>query len=170
MKRVTVLTVGPVFITLLAAFAHAQEAQKPEAVAKSQHVMLTESDLKWTDPAALPAGAKLAVLEGDPTQVGPFTMRLKFPAGYKIPAHWHPVDEHVTVLSGAFNMGMGDKLDEKASRALPVGSFVVMPAKTNHFAWTKDGATVQLHGMGPWGITYVNPADDPRIQKATTTK
>ena len=130
---------------------------------KSAHVMVTPGDLKWTDgPPSLAAGSKAAVIEGDPKNPGLFTMRLKLPADYKIPPHWHPADEHVTVISGTFNMGMGDKFDASKGNALPVGSFAVMPAKTNHFAFTKEETVIQLHGMGPWGITYVNPADDPR--------
>ena len=133
------------------------------AEGKPSHVMVTPMDLQWTDgPGSLPAGAKVAVIEGDPKVAGLFTMRLKLPSDYKIPAHWHPADEHVTVISGTFNMGMGDKLDVAKGMAMPVGSFAVMPAKSNHFAWAKEEAVIQLHGMGPWGITYVNAADDPR--------
>ena len=96
------------------------------------------------------------------TEAGPVTFRLKFPAGYKVPAHWHPAVEHVTVMSGTLNMGTGDKLDESKTMALPVGSVAIMQPKTPHFAWTKEETVVQVHGLGPWGVTYVNPADDPR--------
>ncbi|MCI0698116.1 cupin domain-containing protein [candidate division KSB1 bacterium] len=127
------------------------------------HVMLTVGDLKWADgPPSIPAGAQFVVIEGNPANPGPFTMRLKLPDNYKIPAHWHPADEHVTVIAGTFNMGMGDKLDMAKGKELPVGSFAVMPAQTNHFAYTKGETIIQLHGIGPWGINYVNPADDPR--------
>jgi quercetin dioxygenase-like cupin family protein len=126
------------------------------------HIMVTPSDLKWQDVPSLPPGAKMAVIEGPPNEAVPFTFRLKFPADYKIPAHSHPAIEHVTVISGAFHMGMGDKLDPGQSKPLPPGSVVVMPAKMNHFGWTKDETIVQVHGVGPWGVTYVNPADDPR--------
>jgi len=142
----------------------AEEAAKP-AAAHGKHVMVTSDDIKWMDgPSSLPAGAKVAAIEGNPKEAGLFTMRLKFPANYKVPAHWHPADEHVTVMSGTFYMGMGDKLDEAAVKELPAGSFVVMPTKQTHFAMTKGETVVQLHGMGPWGITYVNPADDPRAK------
>lgn len=131
--------------------------------ASSAHVMVAPADLKWADgPASLPAGTKAAVLEGDPTKAGLFTMRLMIPANYRIPAHWHPADEHVTVISGTFYMGTGDKLDETRGKAMTAGSFVMMPTKTRHFAYAKAEAVIQLHGMGPWGINYVNPADDPR--------
>jgi len=126
------------------------------------HVMVTPDDLKWTDVPSLPPGAKIAVIEGPPSEAVPFTFRLKFPANYAIPAHWHPSIEHVTVISGVLNMGMGDKLDRSGTKALSVGSAAIMPIKANHYVWTSGETVVQIHGMGPWGITYVNPADDPR--------
>jgi quercetin dioxygenase-like cupin family protein len=133
------------------------------APAATPHVMMTPEQVQWKDgPASLPAGAKMAVLQGDPAKPGLFTMRLQMPAGYKIPAHWHPANEHVTVLSGTFSMGMGDRLDTAAAMTHGAGSFILMPTGVRHFAWSKDGATIQLHGQGPWGINYVNPADDPR--------
>ena len=126
------------------------------------HIMVAPADLKWVDVPSLPPGAKLAVIEGPMNEAVPFTVRIKLPADYKIPAHSHPAIEHVTVLSGAFNMGAGDKLDAAKTMALAAGSVSVMPPKTNHFAWTKEETIIQIHGVGPWGITYVNPADDPR--------
>jgi quercetin dioxygenase-like cupin family protein len=128
----------------------------------SMHTMVTAGDLKWTDVPSLPAGAKLAGIEGPLNEAVPFTFRLKFPAGYQIPAHWHPAIEHVTVISGTFNMGAGDKLDRSMTKALSAGSVAIMQPKTNHFAWTDQETIVQVHGVGPWAITYVNPADDPR--------
>jgi hypothetical protein len=126
------------------------------------HTMVAPGDLKWVDVPSLPAGAKLAVIEGPLNEAVPFTMRLKFPASYQIPAHWHPAIEHVTVISGTFNMGAGDKLDRSMTKALAAGSVAIMQPKTNHFAWTDQETIVQVHGVGPWAITYVNPADDPR--------
>ena len=127
------------------------------------HIMVKPENVKWLDgPPSLPPGAKFAVIEGDPKAAGLFTMRLWFPAGFKIPAHWHPADEHITVISGTFLMGLGDKFDSEKLQALPVGSFGVMLTGTKHFAMVKEETTVQLHGVGPWGINYVNPADDPR--------
>jgi anti-sigma factor ChrR (cupin superfamily) len=87
---------------------------------------------------------------------------LKAPAGYKVPPHTHPNDENVTVISGTFNIGMGGTFDEKNGQALKVGGFVHMPKGMQHFAWSTDETIIQLHGMGPQGIIYVNPADDPR--------
>ena len=94
----------------------------------------------------------------------PFTMRLKFPANYRIPPHWHPAVERVTVLSGALYMGVGEKFDAGASQALKVGGLAIMPARSPHFAWTREETVIQLHGTGPWGITYLNPDEDPRKQ------
>src|SRR5215471_20698409 len=128
----------------------------------SAHIMVTPNDLKWADVPSLPPGAKIAVIEGPMDQATPFTIRLQLPADYKIPAHWHPAIEHVTVLSGTFNLGMGDKLDPAKTTALSAGSMAIMQPKTNHFAWTKEETIVQVHGVGPWAVNYVDPADDPR--------
>ena len=135
----------------------------PVAWAQSgTHMMVAPGDLKWTDVPSLPAGAKLAVIEGPLNEAVPVTFRLKFPANYQIPAHWHPAIEHVTVISGTFNMGTGDKLDKSKTMALSAGGVAIMQIKTNHFAWTNEETIVQVHGVGPWAINYVNPADDPR--------
>jgi hypothetical protein len=128
----------------------------------ASHVMVKPDDLKWQDVPSLPPGAKMAVIEGPPSEAVPFTFRLKFPADYKVPAHSHPAIEHVTVISGAFHMGMGDKLDPAKAMVLPPGSVAIMQPKTNHFGLTKDETIVQVHGIGPWGVNYVDPADDPR--------
>lgn len=131
-----------------------------------QHVIETLAEAKWGPaPPVLPPGAQIEVLGGNPMGDSLFTVRLKFPAGYKIPAHSHPKDEHVTVLAGALFMGMGDKLDTAAGKALGVGGFALMPANANHFAYTKDETVILLHGQGPVDFKYVNPADDPRNQK-----
>jgi quercetin dioxygenase-like cupin family protein len=126
------------------------------------HVMLTPEELKWTEIPSLPAGAPVATIQGPADQAVPFTFRIKMPAGYEIPAHWHPAIEHVTVISGTFNMGVGDELDKTKTHALETGSVAIIQPHTNHFAWTDEETVVQLHGVGPWGISYVNPADDPR--------
>jgi quercetin dioxygenase-like cupin family protein len=131
--------------------------------AQSHHVMATLNDAKWGPaPPMLPPGAQLAVLSGDPTKAAPYAVRLKFPANYAIPAHSHPGDENVTVISGELHIGMGSKLDRTAATALPPGSYALMPAGMNHFAFTKSETTIILFGIGPVGFTYVNPADDPR--------
>lgn len=129
----------------------------------SDHGIIIPSEMKWSDgPDSLPKGAQVAVLEGDLKKPGPFTLRLKFPANYRIAPHWHPVTEHVTVLSGSLYMGMGDNFDENNTTEIPVGGFAYMQPKSHHFAFTRDATEIQLHGVGPWGITYINPKDDPR--------
>ena len=126
------------------------------------HNYVGAKDLKWAAVPSLPAGAQIAVLEGPMNQAAPFTVRLKFPAGYRIPPHTHPAIERVTVLSGTFHMGMGEKFDPKAAQAVRAGELMIMQPGTAHYAWAEGETVVQLHGMGPWGITYINPADDPR--------
>lgn len=125
----------------------------------SSHAMFGPSDMQWGQ-GPLP-GTKAAVLEGDPKAGGPFTMRLMIPADTKLPPHFHPGVEHVTVISGTFHVGLGERFDPEQLKALPAGSFAVMQPRAPHFAQFKDDTVLQIHGLGPWGITYVNPADDP---------
>lgn len=137
----------------------------PVAIAQSAHVMENPAAAKWGPaPPMLPPGAQIAVLAGDPTKSGPYTVRLKFPANYDIPAHSHPTDENVAVVSGEFFAGMGTKLDRKSGGGLRAGGFALMPAGMNHFAYTKVETTILLYGQGPVDFTYVNPADDPRTK------
>jgi quercetin dioxygenase-like cupin family protein len=126
------------------------------------HQMVLPADLKWSHVPSLPPGATIAVIEGQTSEPAPFTIRLKFPKDYAIPAHSHPAIERVTVLSGTFHMGIGDKLDRTKTRALPPGAIAIMRPGTNHFAWTAEEVIVQLNGNGPWGITYVDRNEDPR--------
>ncbi|HUS01502.1 MAG TPA: cupin domain-containing protein [Chitinophagaceae bacterium] len=127
------------------------------------HLRLNMNDLVWKDgPASLPPGAKIAIIEGDMSKPELFTIRLSLPANYKVPPHWHPAIEHVTVLKGGFYMGTGEHFDEAAAVKIAEGGFALMPIKQAHYAFTKKRTIVQLHGMGPWGINYINPADDPR--------
>ena len=129
------------------------------------HVMENLNTAKWGPaPPFLPPGAQIAVLAGDPTKAVPYTVRLKFPANYDIPAHSHPGDENVAVVSGELFMGMGTRLDRKAGHGLAVGGFALMPANVNHFAYTKGETTIVLYGQGPVDFKYVNAADDPRTK------
>ena len=105
------------------------------------------------------------MLEGNPAQEGPFTMRLRLPDGFQIQPHWHPAIEHVTVISGTFNLGTGERFDKSSGHALGAGSFAFMPPAMRHYAWATGETVLQVHGMGPWRINYVNPADDPRNKK-----
>jgi quercetin dioxygenase-like cupin family protein len=133
------------------------------ATAQDQANIMQPNGIKWAAaPPALPKGAQIAVLSGDPGKEGPFVIRLKLPSGYKVPAHMHPGDENLTVISGTLNYGMGDKLDPKKGEALKPGGFVYMPKGMHHYAWASGETVVQLHGIGPFAITYVNAADDPR--------
>src|SRR5579883_657122 len=118
-------------------------------------------DLKWgSGPASLPPGANLALLEGDPRKEGPFVMRLRLPDGYRIPPHTHPNPERVTVISGTFHIGMGDRFDGSKGTAMPAGTFGTWAPGMKHFVWATGETVIQLHGNGPWVIEYVNPADD----------
>ena len=122
----------------------------------------TASAIKWGPaPEALPKGGQLAGLSGDAGKSGPFTVRLKMPAGYKIPAHKHPHTERITVISGEFHFGTGDTLDEKRANKLGPGGFVELPANTNHYAFANEPTVIQITGEGPFGIKYVKPTDDP---------
>jgi hypothetical protein len=132
-------------------------------VAQSTHILVPADKVQWGPaPPFLPAGAQIAVLQGNPSEKGPVTLRLRFPANYNIPAHWHSMAETVTVLSGTFNVGMGDKLDRQAGQALQPGGFVSLPATMRHFAWTAKPTVVQVNLEGPFDIFYVNPADNPQ--------
>jgi len=155
---------GTLSVALLAT-GWAQSHQEPTSPT-AEPAIRTPAQIKWVDgPASLPAGSQLAVLEGDPAKEGFFTMRVRLPDGYKIPPHTHPKVEHVTVISGTFNFGMGDKFDQSTTKEMPAGTFGFWPAGMKHFAWAKGETIVQLHGIGPWSIEYVNPADDPRKPK-----
>ena len=119
------------------------------------------ANVKWVDSPTLP-GAKVAVLDGDPTKPGPTAYRVWFPANFQIPAHYHPVNENVTVISGTIYSGHGDKLDMTSGTAYPAGSFYVMAPNMRHYGWTKEETVVQVNFVGPISTTFVNPADDPR--------
>ena len=137
--------------------------------AQSPHTLVPADKVQWGPaPPVLPAGAQISVLEGNPSEKGAVTLRLRFPASYSIPAHWHSMTERVTVLTGSFHIGMGDKLDRKTSDTLQPGGFVLLPAKMHHFAWTSAPTTVQLNLEGPFDIFYINPADNP--QKSNSTR
>jgi quercetin dioxygenase-like cupin family protein len=171
MKRIAALILAGA-IGALSSLALAKENKKDSSqpsskvVATAEHKIFAPADIKWVDaPPSLPSGAKMAVLEGDPTKPGPFTIRLQAPDGYKIPAHTHPTDERVTVISGTFHLGMADKFDEAAGHEMVAGSFALMPAGMKHFAWATGETVVQVHSTGPFVIKYVNPADDPRNAK-----
>lgn len=138
------------------------------AVAAETHVLQAAKDTVWGPaPPMLPPGAEIAVLSGDPGKAVPFTIRLRFPANYAIPAHSHPGDENVVIVSGALTFGMGDKLVKGAAtnKTLMPGGYALMPANMNHFAYAAKRTTIIVYGIGPVDFKYVNPADDPRNAK-----
>lgn len=139
----------------------------PAAIAQEMdgHLMVMPDDVEWQEPPSMAPGARLAVLEGDPSQEGPFTMRLALPANYDIALHTHPATERVTVIGGTFYLGIGETFDRDAAMALPLGGLAVMEPGVPMYAFTGDEpAMLQLNGNGPWGIEYLNPEDDPRLQ------
>jgi hypothetical protein len=150
-------------IVRFAALAFGLSLATAAGVAQTAHILVSAEKVQWTQaPPILPAGAQIAVLEGNPAEKGPITMRLKFPANYEIPAHWHSMAEHLTVLSGSFHAGMGDKLDRKATQPMAPGSFVMLPAKMRHFAWTSAPTVVQISLDGPFDLFYVDPEVNPQ--------
>lgn len=133
------------------------------AMEPPHHAIFRPESLHWIDATpGIPPGAKVALLEGDPDKEGLFTMRLRLPPGWKIMPHWHTAVEHVTVISGILHIGFGDKFDPSKADALAAGSFVRYLPKTVHYAWVEGDTVIQTHGVGPWLVIYVNPADDPR--------
>lgn len=147
-------------------------AQKKEIASAStttvadHHKIFDPANLEWSDPPpGFPPGAQVAVLSGDPGKKGIYTVRMRASAGYKILPHTHPTAEMITVLSGAFHLGTGDKFDESAGQAMAAGAFAAMPAGMKHFAWFTAESVIQVHGEGPFQIDYVNQADDPRNVK-----
>ncbi|MFN8580394.1 MAG: cupin domain-containing protein [Gemmatimonadaceae bacterium] len=142
---------------LLFAASTALSAQAPTAGHSAP------TDYKWGPaPAVFPAGAEMAVLQGDPSSTAEFTVRLRFPNGYRIAPHTHPTDENVTVISGAFQVGMGKVFEAKDLKTLGTGGFVTAPANEPHYAQARGATVVQVHAMGPFALTYVNPADMPK--------
>lgn len=129
----------------------------------SAQSQVNPAQLKWGPaPPGLPSGAQAAVLSGDPDKSGMFTIRLRFPPGYRVMPHSHPSDELVTVIDGQVSLGMGRVFAPRRAASLVRGGYVVAPANMNHFAFTRGGATIQITAHGPFAITYVNPRDDPR--------
>ena len=164
-------TIVAVFAAAAVAATYAQPPAKPVPAAPAHQAapaapMVNAADLKWGPaPPAFNAGAQMAVVDGDPTTPGPFVVRVKFPAGFKVMPHWHPTDENVTVISGTLVAGMGEKWDDAAMKTFTAGGFARMPKKTPHYVQAKEDTVVQVHAAGPFTLTYVNPNDDPRKKK-----
>src|SRR5262249_15376435 len=149
--------------TLIAGVAVAGVAFTTTADTMEGHTIVPPQEIKWAPaPDVLPPGAKAAVLFGDPDKEGLFVLRLRFPAGYRVAPHTHPVYEVVTVISGTFYKGMGETADPRKAQALPAGSFFALPPDTAHYVFMEEETVIQISTNGPWGLTYINPKDDPR--------
>ena len=159
MKIITVI----LCLTLTTLFGY---SQNDSSKSHKQHIV-TPDDVVWlVGPPTLPPGAKYFLIEGHPLKEGPIIMRILLPAGYIIPAHFHPGAERSTVISGTYNMGTGSKFDKANCKKMPAGSIAIMPAGgISHYGWASEETIVQVHIDGPLQITYVNPDDDPRIKK-----
>lgn len=130
-----------------------------KAMAQASHTVVKPEAIKWKEVAT---GIELAVLSGDmDTEGAPFVFRLRLKSGVKFAPHWHPVDEHLTVVTGTFYMGMGEQFNESAATELPAGSYGLMPKETRHFGWTKGETILQIHGVGPWKTFFVGAAAKP---------
>jgi quercetin dioxygenase-like cupin family protein len=151
--------------TLIATVAVAGVASTAPAHTMDGANIILPQEIKWGPaPAMLPPGAEAAVLFGDPNQEGYFVLRLKFPAGYRVAPHTHPVDEVVTVISGTFYKGMGETADPRKAQPLPAGSFFALPPSMAHYVFTQEETVIQISTKGPWGLAYINANDDP-LQK-----
>jgi len=148
-------------VSISFAQTHKKKSGTPMA---AKHVMITPDEVKWGPaPPSLPPGFEMAVLRGDPGKAGgQFAIRARFPDGYRVPPHWHPTDENVVVIQGTFLIGLGEKFDEAAMREMPAGSYLLMPQRARHFAMARGETIIQVYGLGPFAVNYVNAADDPR--------
>ncbi|HEX2214982.1 MAG TPA: cupin domain-containing protein [Mycobacterium sp.] len=165
--RTSTLTAATALSLLVTSGVQAQQAESgPPDPGPAQHLIYDIADVKWIDgPGSFETGARMAILEGNPGAPGVFTMRIWMPDGFRIAPHWHPKPERVTVISGTFHLGAGDVLDARRTTPLKPGSYTAMPPGMRHYAIAEGETVVQLTSTGPWEITYVNPADDPRARK-----
>jgi hypothetical protein len=142
------------------------EAQEPGPFVDegpAEQLIYRPADIEWQPgPGSFQPGSEFAVLEGNPSEPGVFTMQIRMPDGFEIAPHWHPGVERVTVLSGSFHLGHGENFNRQTAQRLPTGSHFSLPPEMRHFAFTEGETVIQLSSIGPWEITYVDPADDPR--------
>jgi hypothetical protein len=156
--RTALVAASILALTGAASTAVAQTATRAEG-----HTIVTPQEVAWTAaPPILPQGAEAALLYGDPSQEGPFVLRLKLPNNYHIPPHTHPKPELVTVLSGTFKLGMGEQADEAKAQSLAAGTFVGLEPGTRHFVYADEETVIEISTVGPWSLSYLNPEDDPR--------
>lgn len=133
------------------------------AAQHADHTVIAPEAIRWQP--FIP-GAEIAVLSGDPAKPGPFVIRIKHHAGLKVPPHWHPTDEHITILTGKAVVGMGEKFDPASGQEVTAGAYVMMPKKMAHFLYAQEETIAQVHGTGPFQVFWVNPADDPTKKTA----
>ena len=157
MKRILYLALA---VAVMVAIGHRTSEVTAHA---SERNAFTPDSIPWGPaPPSIPAGAQMAVMEGNPADGnGDYTVRLKLPNGYRFPPHWHPKRENVTVLSGTFKVGMGDTFDAEKMGAFPAGSFAYLDPDMHHYAMASGEVVLQVHGQGPFQIRYVNAEDDP---------
>lgn len=159
------LLLAATILVAIAGAAQAGDDQKIDRMSVDTMKVFENDKLTWNDEPLLPKGAKSTLLVGDPSKPGVFIVRLKFPPNYKIAPHTHPFTEVITVLSGKVGNGMGEKFDAQKGDVLAAGASFALPADHTHYVWTGDEeAVVELIATGPWGITYTDPKDDPRLQ------
>jgi anti-sigma factor ChrR (cupin superfamily) len=155
MNRIAVMCAGVFGLAALAAAVYSQEKKE----AGDAHKIVHYGDLKWTP---IMKGCELAAVSGDPSAEGaPFVLRIRCADGTKIPAHWHPADENLTVLKGTFLVATGEAFDETKLQTMNVGNFILMPKEMRHFAMNKGETIVQIHGAGPFKVNWVNPSEVP---------
>lgn len=164
----TVLMMGTLLLTLLLPGTLQAQDDLPSPLVDEgpeQQLLYSPETVEWqAAPASLEPGAEVAVLEGNPSEAGVFTMRIKMPDAFSISPHWHPGVERVTVMSGQFHLGTGDELNRAAAEPLASGSYTSIPPETRHYAIAEGETVIQLTSVGPWEVNYVNPADDPRTR------
>lgn len=167
MRRLPVLgALLPVLLLACAIDARAQETHQITDDGPEHHLLYSPRAIEWqAAPASLEEGAEVAVLEGNPTEAGVFTMRIRMPDGYHISPHWHPNVERVTVISGTFLLGSGEEMDRDDVEPLVAGTYTSMPPGMRHYAIAEGETVIQLTSIGPWVINYVHAEDDPRLRE-----
>lgn len=127
-------------------------------------VLMRAGDLQWgLGPDDFPLGVRAAILSGNPDEDGPYTMRLRLPPRYRIDPYWMLGEQRITVLSGSVELGLGERFETASLKPYPAGSYLTLPARARFFLKTSHGATLEIHGQGPWQVAYASPADDPRL-------
>ncbi len=164
MHRIAIVAVAITLASLcLAQTGREKKTGAAPAENHAHHTVVTPETVKWNP--FIP-GAEIAVLSGDPAKAGPFVIRIKHHAGLKVPPHWHPTDEHITIITGKAVIGMGEKFDPASGQEVAAGSYVFAPQKMAHFLYAKEETIAQVHGIGPFQVVWVNPADDPMKKAA----